>query len=139
MGFIAFFALLWCFASIWVSWLGGWILLARRFRKETEPCGDLRIAGPWFHTVTLRFLTRYNSVVRVVAANDALYLSVLALFRIGHPPLRIPWDEVSAQRIQGVFRRYVELRLGRQEQIPMRISEGMASQLQIQDRLLTLS
>jgi hypothetical protein len=71
----------------------------------------------------------------MTAASDALYLSVLFPFRIGHPPLRIPWDEIRMRRTKFLWRRLVLLTLGNQEQIPMRISERMARNLGILDRV----
>lgn len=118
-----------------ISFLGGWFSLSQRFRKESEPYGDTRSAGPLIYEVNLRFWTRYSSAIRMTAAKDALYLSVFFLFRIGHPPLRIPWNEIRFGKTKFLWRRYVVLTLGQQERIPMRISERMARNLGIQDGL----
>ena len=82
----------------------------------------------------MRYWSHYSSVIRLTAAGDALYASVLLLFRIGHPPLRIPWNEIQFGRAKRVWRNYVVLTLGNQEHIPMRISERMARNLGILDR-----
>ncbi|HEV2215051.1 MAG TPA: hypothetical protein VGR64_07155, partial [Terracidiphilus sp.] len=50
-------------------------------------------------------------------------------FRPGHPPLRIPWNEIQFSRTQRFFRDYVVLTLGASEQIPLRISTGLAGRL----------
>jgi hypothetical protein len=83
----------------------------------------------------MQFWGHYSSVIRMIAAEDALYLSVLFLFRVGHPPLCIPWDEIQFGRTRFLFRRYVVLTLGKTERIPMRISERMARNLGILNRL----
>ena len=71
----------------------------------------------------------------MTSAQDALYLSVLFLFRLCHPPLRIPWNEIRLSRTRRFWRTYVVLTLGEQEQISMRISERMAQNLGILDRI----
>ena len=40
--------------------------------------------------------SRYSGVLRVHVQPDGLRLSVWALFRPGHPPVRIPWSEVAS-------------------------------------------
>src|SRR5271157_4312108 len=84
-----------CFICFIISIMSGWFSLSRRFRAQAEPCGETRSAGPFFYTVYMRFWLHYSSVIRVTAAGAALYLSVLFPFRIGHPPLCIPWREIK--------------------------------------------
>ena len=128
--FIAF----WCAIGYFVSFLTGWLALARRFKKQSEPYGEIRSAGPFFYTVYMRFWGHYSSVIRLTAASDALYVSILFPFRIGHPPLRIPWDEIRFGRTKFFFRTFVVLTLGNQEKIPLRIPLRMARNLGILDR-----
>jgi hypothetical protein len=134
-GFVIGFVLLWCGICYFVSFLTGWFALARRFRKQTEPYGDVKIAGPFFYTVYMRFWSHYSSVIRLTAASDALYLAVLMFFRIGHPPLRIPWDEIRFSQTKHFLRPYIVLTLGSEELIPLRISLRMARNLGILDRV----
>jgi hypothetical protein len=63
---------------------------------------------------------------------------VIFFLRIGHPPLRIPWNEIQFSRTKYFWRRYVVLTLGDEEKIPMRISQRMAAKLGILDRVPTL-
>ena len=135
VGFAVFFIALWCSICYLISFMSGWLTLARRFRSESDPFGDTRNAGPYFYTVYLRYWTHYSSVIRLTAAEDALYLSVLLIFRIGHPPLRIPWKEITFSRTRRFWFRYVVLTLGEQERIPVRIPERMARKLGILERM----
>jgi hypothetical protein len=135
LGFIVGFIALWCVICYLISFLTGWFPLARRFKTQTEPYGEIRSAGPFFYTIYMRFWSHYSSVIRLTAASDALYASVLFPFRIGHPPLRIPWDEVKFGMTRRFFFNYVVLTLGHEEMIPMRISERMARNLGILDRV----
>jgi hypothetical protein len=85
----------------------------------------------------MRFWSSYNQVIRMTAAEDALYLSVLLPFRIGHPPLCIPWKEIQFGRTKFLWPRYVVLTLGAQERVPMRISARMAGKLGLLERIST--
>jgi len=134
LGLTILFVALWCTVCFIISMVSGWFALARRFRKRSEPYGDLKSAGPFFYTVYLRFWGHYSSVVRLTAAADALYGSVLFLFRAGHPPLRIPWNEIQFGKTRRVWRTYIVLTLGNEEKIPLRIPVRMARNLGILDR-----
>jgi hypothetical protein len=123
------------FICYFISFVSGWFTLSRRFTKQAEPYGETRTVGPFFYTVYLRFWGHYSSVIRMTATAESLYLSVMFLFRIGHPPLSIPWTEIHFSRTRFFFRRYIVLTLGLQERIPLRISERMARNLGILDRL----
>jgi len=129
--FIAFM----CAVCFLISFITGWFALARRFKQQSAPYGEIKTAGPFFYTVYMRFWSHYSSVIRLTAASDALYASVLFPFRIGHPPLRIPWDEIKLGRTKWFFRTYVVLTLGNEEMIPMRISQRMARNLGILNRV----
>jgi hypothetical protein len=132
---IALFGIIFvCSVSFLISFLTGWFALTRRFKKQSEPYGEVRSAGPFFYTVYMRGWSHYSSVIRLMAASDALYMSILLPFRIGHPPLRIPWDEIQFASTKFFFRSYIVLTLGNQEKIPMRISLRMARNLGILDR-----
>jgi hypothetical protein len=135
LGLVLGFLALWCAVCFFISFITGWFALAQRFRKHSEPYGEVRRAGPFFYTIYMRFWSHYGSVVSAIAATDALYLSVLFPFRIGHPPLRVPWDEIKFGRTRRFFFTYIVLTLGNQERIPLRISPRMARNLGILERV----
>ncbi|HVZ82918.1 MAG TPA: hypothetical protein VG893_04530 [Terracidiphilus sp.] len=130
-----FFVLVWIGTSMLIAALSGWHRLAGRFTSGAKPCGDIRTAGPWFHTVYARYATHYNSVIRMAAAHDALYLSVLPLFRAGHPPLRIPWNDIRVVPVQRGLRQMMALSLGNKECVTFRISMRMARKLGLPERM----
>jgi hypothetical protein len=91
-------------------------------KKQSEPCGEIHSAGPFFYIVDTRFWSRYGYVIRMTAADDALYLSVLFPLRLAHPPLCIPWKEITLSRMKRfltpkVALTYVVLTLGNREKI----------------------
>ena len=124
-----------CFVSFLSSVLSGWHTLSKRFRAESEPYGATRSAGPFPYTVYTRYWSHYSFIIRMTAAEDALYLTVLLILRIGHPPLRIPWNEIQLSKTTYFRQPLVLLTLGEQERIPMRISERMARKLGIPERI----
>ncbi len=132
-GIAIFIAILWCAVCFLVSFMTGWFSLGRRFKRQSDPYGETRTAGPFFYGVYMRFWGHYSSVIRLTAAADALYASVLFPLRPGHPPLRLPWNEIQIGKAKFLWRSYVLLTLGNQERIPMRISERMARNLGISD------
>lgn len=134
LGIAILFAILWCASCYLISFSSGWFALSRRFKKRSEPYGEIHNAGPFFYTVYMRFWCHFTCLISLTAASDALYASILFPFRIGHPPLRIPWDEIRFGRTQYFFRNYIVLTLGDQEKIPLRISLRMAGNLGILDR-----
>ncbi len=79
----------------------------------------------------MRWSTRYGNCLTVGADPAGLYLATFFLLRIGHPPLLLPWQEVSIRRRGKVlFTRYVQLQLGREEQIPLKINGRLADRIQ---------
>ncbi len=94
MGFIVF----WCLICLLLAGVGGWMKLSRRFRAAAKPTGPLR----WMQRLLLNG-TKYEGVVGIGVFPTGLYLSVLLPFRVGHPPLLIPWSEFGPFKTQKVF------------------------------------
>ncbi len=134
LGIALFFIIFICGVSFLISLQSGWFSLSRRFKQQSDPFGETKTAGPFFYTVYMRWWSKYSSMVRLAAASDALYASVLFPLRVGHPPLRIPWDEIQFARTKFFFRSYIALTLGNEEKILMRIPLRMARNLEILDR-----
>jgi hypothetical protein len=129
--FLAVCFAFWSMASMLFSVVSGWHGLIERFRQqpEDEPSGDTLEAGPFSHTVTMRSLGVYPGLIRMTSAKDALYLSVIGLCRVGHPPLRIPWQEIRLSERNTLFGWRMILTLGQDEQVPLRISARTARKL----------
>jgi len=47
------------------------------------------------------FPARYAGVMRLAFDDDALYLSVILFFRIGHEPLKVPYKDVNIDSKSG--------------------------------------
>ncbi|MBC7986447.1 MAG: hypothetical protein H7X93_07225 [Sphingomonadaceae bacterium] len=80
----------------------GWSRLAHRLRFDGEiPSGAARygmqsmaIGGTWF-------APRYRGCVNGWLDATGLYLRPGLIFRIAHPLLRIPWDQIDSIRLEG--------------------------------------
>lgn len=87
--FLITFPLMWAGVCFLISRFG-WSKLAAHFRTEMAP------EGQQFSMVTGRVAhANYNSVLTVGITPQGLYLSVMFLFRVGHPPLLIPWQAIK--------------------------------------------
>lgn len=129
-----FAACVMAFSSYLSGLIVGWRTLANKFASQSEPSGEVHTAGPLFYTVYWRFWIRYSGIVRITAAQNAIYLSAPFFFRAGHPRLCIPWNEIQFSTTKFLWRTYFALALGNDEKIPLRISRRMARNLGIIDR-----
>jgi hypothetical protein len=84
-----FFVGMWCAVSLILSTLGGWRRLAESFPARGEPSGRrFSMQGGRVGPV------KYGGCLTIYSSPEGLYLSVWLPFRLGHPPLFIPWDAV---------------------------------------------
>jgi hypothetical protein len=117
----------WVIIAYWIALLGGWRLLAKRFRAQSEFTGE-----KWhMQSARMRLLSNYNGALTVGAGTTGLFIVPMILFRAWHPPLFVPWNEISVSRTtQLFFFKFVTLRLGRQEEIPFRIRAALAAKIE---------
>lgn len=123
---LATFVLVWLLVSIVISYTGGWLSLARNFRSHASSFTGSKWRG---ESGMMRGLAHYRNCL-VLGANPAgLYLAVLLPFRVAHPPLFIPWNEVTQSKTRIFFINMVRLQLGREHPIPLSIRESLAAKL----------
>jgi hypothetical protein len=116
---------LWCVVTAAISHVGGWAILARQYRYSSEFMGE-----KWrMQSGRMRWLMSYNNCLTLGGNETGLYLSVLSLFRFQHPPLLIPWPEISVSRQRRFFFNYVRLTLGREVKIPLLLRPTIAERL----------
>ena len=112
----------WCGISVLMSFLSGWWELSRNYRSTTIFDGT-RFR---FQSASMRLGTSYGNCVNLGVNQNGLYLSVLFLFRLGHPPLFIPWPDVSTTKKRFLFFfKQVELRFGKYPSIRFVISQRL--------------
>jgi hypothetical protein len=82
----------------------------------------VRHAAPWRHA-------RYRSCMTLGANARGLYLAVLPLFRIGHPPLFIPWTDVSVARHDSMLLSCLEFRFRRMETVYLSLNWSLGQEV----------
>ena len=102
------FPFLWCFVCYILAKMGGWAALATKYRTASMP------PGKWFVFQSGMIGTvNYKSCLTIGVSDSGLYLSVFPLFRVGHPPLLIPWSDCHGLREKKAwFWRLVEMQIG---------------------------
>ena len=105
--------------------LGGWSALAERYRMDRPFQGSL-----WRYQFGFLGSTRYNGALTVGSGSEGLYLAVFVFFRPFHPPLLIPWSEVSlGGRKTILFGVLVEFRLGPEPLASLWLPNALAQQI----------
>ena len=105
--------------------LTGWASLAQRYRCDERFSGDrLR-----FRSAAMRYWSHYGNCLTMGVNPEGFFLSVSIPFLLGHPPLFIPWNEITVRRTRVLWAKCVEFHLGREPAIPLRISERLATKL----------
>lgn len=96
-GFLLFVVLFFFVIPFVIARVGGWAALAAEYRLN----GQFEGTRWWFQELTLRGWCGYNGGVSVGANADGLYLNTI--FWVSHPPLFIPWVELSVARREVKF------------------------------------
>ena len=132
--FPLFFAGLICLVSLLLSAVSGWRRLA-----ESYP-DDVIVDGVTFRWQTaLVGIANYGGCLNVTVGHARLRLAVVPLFRVGHPPISIPWSDVRVELGTYWFRRTGTATFAREPDVivrfPRRLVERMAEASQGQLRL----
>lgn len=123
--FPAYFVTLWLVVSAFISFIGGWTRLAKRFRLKHSFTGT-QWSGQSGQT---RWIAGYGNCLTVGCSPEGLYLATMPLFRFRHPPLLIPWAEVAIKRQRILFFQFVRFGLGRELNIPLYLRARLADKL----------
>jgi len=115
----------WIVVGLVSSRMTGWALLAQRYRWDERFFGEhLR-----FRSAAMRYGSHYGNCLTIGVNAQGLFLSLSIPFFPGHPPLFIPWNEITVRRTRVLWANCLELRLGRDPAIPFRIGERLAAKL----------
>jgi len=123
--FPTYFICLWLLVGAITSFIGGWFSLAKVFRTRV-PFNGTKWRG---QSGQMRWLANYNRVLTLGTNQEGLYLASMFLFRFMHPPLLVPWSEISVRRRKGWVFEYVIFTLGHELAIPLRIRVKLAERL----------
>ena len=125
-GYILFFSILWICVCKLISATGGWRILARDYQADSSFDGQKL----WFKSVAMRSWTNYSNCITIGANKYGLYLSVLPLFRIGHPPLFFPWTDISTEAVtRRLLPDIVKFNFTKHPDVPMILSKRLAARI----------
>ena len=125
--FVFYFICLWIAISCILSAIGGWFELGRAYRAVKPFQGNR-----WhFQDAYLRLLTSYKGSVTVGANAEGLYTSVFLLFRIGHPPLFIPWEDISVRPGKCLWVRVYKFEFRQVSSVRLQLKEKLGKKIQI--------
>jgi hypothetical protein len=103
---------------------GGWRALARHY-ATSEPFHGKRF---WFRSAQFGLIA-YNSCFMPGTNAEGIYLALLLPFRIGHPPLLVPWQDVSCSKAHSFIISRAELRFSKAPEVSIVISQKLADLL----------
>src|ERR1043166_3693185 len=83
----------WCLVSLIFSYLSGWQNLAGIYATRNHPS----LKAHRTQSGTVGFIS-YRGCLTVEVTERGIYLGMMWLFRFGHRPLFIPWQEVQQIR-----------------------------------------
>ena len=96
--FVAF----WCTIVFLIGRLGGWSRLAAHYAHEGHFSGER-----WSLQSARLGWSGYSGVLTMGANGEGIYIAPIFPFRPGHPPLFVPWRDISVSKESFVFTSYV--------------------------------
>jgi hypothetical protein len=123
--FILMFIGIWLFVCIILSLIGGWQKFGRAYHAGEKIDGQ-----NWSsQSGSARFGVGYRRCLNISANRNGLYISVLFLFRLGHPPLFIPWADITTKQEKYLFSDQVCFRFAKVPDVPFRISARLSDKI----------
>lgn len=108
LAFAIVFPIFWMLVVGLISLLSGWQRLAQRYRATLPPSGQ-----KWTWQYGMIGWAGYRGVLNLTANDAGLFMEVMWLFRFGHPPLFIPWQEFREAKVTNfLFYRQVKAKIG---------------------------
>ncbi len=124
--YILFFIILWICVCKLIAAFGGWRILARDYRADSVFDGQKL----WLKSVGMRSWTNYSNCINIGANTYGLYLSVLLIFRVGHPPLFFQWTDISTEATsRRLLPDVVKFTFAKQPDVPIIFSKRLAARI----------
>ena len=115
--FLDLFVGIWLAVMFLLSRLGGWHRLASRYRLSGTFSGKVwRFQSGKFNWAG------YNNCLSVGGNEKGLYVAPLFIFRFGHPPLFIPWGDITVEKKKFLAWTYSDMRFPKVKRARLRIS-----------------
>jgi len=120
-----FFVVMWVITSFIISKITGWSRLAEKYRTRRKPKSKLLLA------VQVHWGSTYmaGNIYTIGCNTEGMYLGVLFPFRVGHPPLLIPWHDIKTSKISGLIKSRIQLNFGNNLSRPFEIYDKTAQKI----------
>jgi hypothetical protein len=123
---VLFIIFIWLLVTWLISQAGGWAELAHTYRASEPFSGET-----WsFQSAQMRWLMNYNRALTIGASPAGMYLSIFPLFRVGHPALFIPWQDITIRARKYLWFRIYEFNFREARSVPFRIRESLGKKLE---------
>jgi len=121
--FVVIFPLFWISIIFLIAYISGWMRLAKVYRFDGNFQGQ-----QWAMQSARIGWGNYNGVLTVGSNWEGLYLKPFFLFQFGHPPLFIPWYEISIKQTGSIFKS-TEFCFQRVPSIHLKLSQKLSQRL----------
>lgn len=116
---------IWSFISLIISYVWGWHALAQHYR------GDMTYFNKKLAWRSGRLgWGNYSSILTFTMSDEDLGLSILFLYRAGHPPLKFPFEEIKGVEKKMFLWPEVHLSFERMPHRTLKIRKGLAEQIE---------
>ena len=119
-----FFISLWIIVSFVLANIGGWSRLAQYYETQSRFEGK-----KWSFRGGRMGMINYNGCLTIGVDDDGLYLAVFPLFRVGHPPLFIPWYDITTSKSRKFFVSYLDFTFARLPSVTFSVPERFGNTL----------
>ena len=124
LALIVIFPLMWILVVWLISLTSGWQQLAERY-PATQPATGRK----WLGQFGLVNRARYSNVLNLTTDDTGVWIEVIPLFRINHPPLFIPWHEIhSPQPVTFRWHQLVQVDVGHPRVATLRLPHEVFQQ-----------
>lgn len=126
LAFLIVFPLFWSAIVFLISAVAGWGILAAAYpfnRAWDEPLGEWK-----WQALSMRWAS-YSGVVQFTAYQEGLLFDVFWMFRPGHRPFLVPWDELSVTSKEMLWQKFVRIRCERAPHIWIDLPERTAAKI----------
>ena len=121
----AFFVILWYVILNVVGRTSGWSSLAEHYRTS-----ELFQGETWrFQSARMRYLSNYNGCLTFGAGMQGMFAAGWGPFRIGAPPLLVPWGELTIRPKKLWLMPGYELRFQQSPDVFMWVRESLGENL----------
>lgn len=119
-----FFVIMWVVVLSLLANIGGWSRLAQHYQAQTKFQGK-----KWHFRSGRMGLTNYSACLTIGLNNYGLYVAVLPLFRVGHPPLLIPWSDITTSKSKHFWISYLDFTFAHVPTVTFKIPEQLGTTL----------